>query len=198
MAAGGAGGIDVLGLEVVPLFFFTLGAACSWLIAWPGGLMLKAVAGALQWTGEPTFKAVRRAVFWALMAHLAVAAGMDALTGTRHSLMAVIPVLNKAQCAPYCFSWTPPEEFRSGIRDIDDYYRSVVGSGSVAWLRYLAWQLPGIVAAYLALVSLNPWQTQHRRSMAGLAAVTLVSVGLALAFGMTLVVSALIGMIAPA
>lgn len=188
----------MLGLEVVPLFFFTLGATCSWLIAWPGGLLLNALAGALRWTGEPTFRAVRRAVFWALMAHLAVAAGMDALTGTRHSLMAVIPVLDKPQCAPYCFSWTPAEEFSSGIRSVDDFYRTVVGSGSAAWLRYMAWQLPGIVAAYLALVSLNPWQTEGRSSMPGLAAVTVVSVGLALAFGMTFVVSSLIGLIAPA
>ncbi|MFO1207339.1 MAG: hypothetical protein U1E63_16715 [Burkholderiales bacterium] len=188
----------MLGLEVVPLLFFTLGALCSWLIAWPGGLMLKALASAQRWAGEPAFKAVRRAVFWALMAHLAVAAGMDALTGTRHSLMAVIPVLNTAQCAPNCYSWTQPEGFSSGIHTVGDYQRTVVGSGSAAWLQYLAWQLPGIVAAYLALASLNPWQTEGRRSMPGLAAVTAVSVGLALAFGMTLVVGALLALLAPA
>ena len=119
----------MIGLEVVPLFFFTLGAACCWLVAWPGSLALKTLASAQQWAGDPTFKQVRRAVFWALMAHLAVAAGMDALTGTRHSLLAIIPVLNKAQCYPYCFSWTPAEELRSGIRSVDDYYRTVVGSG---------------------------------------------------------------------
>lgn len=186
----------MIGLEVVPLLFFTLGACSSWFVAWPGGLMLKAMAGALRWTGEPTFKAVRRAVFWALMAHLAVAAGMDALTGTRHSLMALIPVLNKAQCAPNCFSWTPPEEFSSGIRTIGDYYRAVIGSGSAAWLRYLAWQLPGVVAAWLALNSLNPWQTEGRRSLPALAAVTVVSVGLALVVGMTIVASTLIQLIA--
>ena len=146
----------MIGLEVVPLLFFTIGAACSWLVAWPGGLVLKALARARQWDGEPTFRAVRRAVFWALMAHLALAAGMDGLTGTRHSLMAVLPVLNKAQCAPYCFSWTPAAEMKSGIRTVNDYYRTVVGSGSAAWLRYLAWQVPGIVAAFLALVTLNP------------------------------------------
>jgi hypothetical protein len=160
--------------------------------------MLKAMAGALQWTGEPTFKAVRRAVFWALMAHLAVAAGMDALTGTRHSLMALIPVLNRAQCAPNCFSWTPPEEFASGIRTVGDYYRTVIGSGSGAWLRYLAWQLPGIVAAWLALNALNPWQTEGKRSVLALAAVTVASIGLALVVGMTLIPSTFIALLAPA
>ena len=188
----------MIGFEVVPLLFFTLGALSSWLIAWPGALMLSAAAATLRWTGEPAFKAVRRAVFWALMAHLAVAAGMDALTGTRHSLMALIPVLNKAQCAPNCFSWTTPEEFTPGVRTVGDYYRTVVGSGSVAWLRYLAWQLPSIVAAWFALISLNPWQTEGRRSLLALAAVTVASVGLALVFGMTLVVSTLIGLIASA
>lgn len=192
------GGIAMIGLEVVPLLFFTLGAFSSWVVAWPGGMMLKTLAGALRWTGDPAFKAVRRAVFWALMAHLAVAAGMDVLTGTRHSLMALIPVLNKAQCAPYCFSWTPPEEFSSGIRNVGDYYRTVIGSGSVAWLRYLAWQLPGVVAAWLALISLNPWQTEGRRSLLALAAVTVVSVGLALVVGMTLVASTLIGLVGSA
>jgi hypothetical protein len=38
----------------------------------------------------------------ALMAHLALAAGMDGLTGTRHSLMAVLPVFNSA-VRPYRF-----------------------------------------------------------------------------------------------
>ncbi len=182
----------MIGMEVVPLLFFTIGAACSWLVAWPGGLALKALARAQRWDGEPTFKAVRRAVFWALMAHLAVAGGLDALAGTRHSLMAVLPVLNKAQCAPYCFSWTPAEEMKSGIRTVDDYYRTVVGSGSAAWLRYLAWQVPGIVAAFLALVSLNPWQAAGTRSLLGLGGVTLLSVGLGLAFAMTFVVGAMI------
>ena len=186
----------MIGLEVVPLLFFTIGAACSWLVAWPGGLVLKALARVQQWDGDPTFKEVRRAVFWALMAHLAVAAGMDALTGTRHSLMAVLPVLNKAQCAPYCFSWTPAAEMKSGIRTVDDYYRTVVGSGSAAWLRYLAWQVPGIVAAFLALVKLNPWQTLGTRSLLSLGWVTLLSVGLALVFGMTIVVGVLIQFIA--
>jgi hypothetical protein len=186
----------MIGLEVVPLFFFTLGAACSWLVAWPGGLTLKAVARAQQWPGDPTFKQVRRAVFWALMAHLAVAAGMDALTGTRHSLMAVIPVLDTPRCNPYCFSWMPPEEFKSGIRDIEDYYRTVVGSGSTAWLQYLAWQVPGLVAAFLSLLKLNPWQAAGARAMPGLAAVTLVAVGLSLAFGMTIMAGILVDLVA--
>jgi hypothetical protein len=185
----------MIGLEVVPLFFFTLGAACCWLVAWPGGLALQTLASVQQWAGDPTYKQVRRAVFWALMAHLAVAAGMDALSGTRHSLLAIIPVLNKAQCYPYCFSWTPPEELRSGIRSVDDYYRTVVGSGSTAWLRYLAWQLPGVVAAFLSLVNLNPWQTAGTRAVSGLAVVTVLSVGLSLAFGMTLVAGSLIEVI---
>lgn len=183
----------MIGLEIVPLFFFTIGAACSWLVAWPGALAMRMLAGVQHWGGEPEFKAVRRAVFWALMAHLAAAAAMDMLTGTRHSLMAVIPVLNKSQCAPYCFSWTPAEEFRSGIRTVDDYYRTVVGSWSQAWLKYLLWQLPGVAGAFATLRALNPWESAGVRGILSLSLVTLLSVGLALILGMTVAVEALIG-----
>ncbi len=182
----------MIGLEIVPLLFFSIGALCCWIVAWPGGIALRALASAQRWSGEPDLQAARRAVFWALMAHLAVAAAMDALTGTRHSLMAALPVLNQSQCFPECYSWTPPEQFKPAIQTMDDYYRTVIGAGSTVWLKYLLWQLPGAVAALAALVALNPWREAGQRSLAGLMLVTVLSIGLLLAFGMTIAVNAML------
>lgn len=185
-------------VEIFAVFFFTIGALYCWPTARAGAWVMRGVARAQGWAGEVEPKKVRRAVFWSLMAHVLVSAGMDAITGTSQSLLYLIPTLDKPACAPNCFSYTPRSDYRSPIQSLGSYYAIVVGPTLGHWLMYGVWQLPGIAAAALVLKGMCPWEIRGASQLVGVAAVAVISVLIGLAVVMPLFVGFLIAAITSA